>query len=77
MSHHLEALFARAAEDDERAMNILGRYAEDVGYADEASEALELVDVKQTIGGDDGREELTRSEPADFGGGESTGVQKP
>lgn len=47
-------------------------------YVDESQTERDfglLIDRVQAALGDGGRPEPTRSEPADFGGGESTGVQ--
>ena len=48
----LEKLFERAATDDDGAVAVLERYATDVGYADEAAEARELVEIDRIIGGE-------------------------
>lgn len=59
---------AEAIDDADGVAQALRHAAEEVDY--QARE--DNIDVSDN---DDGREEPARSEPADFGGGESTGVQ--
>ncbi|WP_306061033.1 hypothetical protein [Natronococcus wangiae] len=48
----LEELFERAAMDDEGAVDVLKRYATDIGYEDETAEARELAEIVRLVGGE-------------------------
>jgi len=64
------ALDAAEAGVDPEAVAQALRYA-----ADEVEYQARVGNIDTSDANDDGREEPTRSEPADFGGGETTGVQ--